>query len=231
MSTTNQYPRPEREEIELLLPWYVAGTLDDHERQRVQDFLEHDPELRSQLALIEEDRTETVFANEALDAPTAGSLSRLMDKIDAEVPGKVTPLAAAADLWKKVDRVIQELQPSAVRWAAVAAAVMIFVQAIALGGLLTGNIGGDNYRTASGDRGAGTTVGTFALVKFTDSATAGQISELLEETGAQIVGGPMPGNVYQVKISDDVLPEAAMERALKNFEKDAGIVSKVWPSG
>lgn len=230
MSTTNQHLRPEREKIELLLPWYVAGTLDDDERQRVQDFLEHDPELRSQLALIEEDRMETHFVNEALGAPSAGALSRLMDRIDAEAPMKVGAAAMASGLWQKVDQFIQDLTPSAVRWAAVAAAIMIFIQAVALGGLLTGNIGGSGYQTASGDPAAGTNVGTFALVKFADSAKSGQINELLAASGARIVDGPKPGGIYRVKISDTILPDAERDLAIEALAKDTNIITLVLPA-
>ncbi len=39
---------PEREEIEILLPWYAAGTLNRRDTARVEDALANDAELARQ---------------------------------------------------------------------------------------------------------------------------------------------------------------------------------------
>lgn len=227
MSTTNNNPRSERDEIELMLPWYVAGTLAPHERQRVAEYLAKDESLRVQLALIEEDRAETLLANEALGAPSAGALSRLMKRIDAETPAKAGVAAVAADFWQKAGRFFEDLSPGAVRWAAVAAVLVIFVQAIALGGLMTGGIGGARYQTASGDRIAGAQAGTFVLVKFAETANAGQINGLLARSGARIVDGPTPDGMYRIRISDKDLSEAARDSAIEALGDNPNIVTMV----
>src|SRR5689334_24912984 len=67
----------EREQIEMLLPWYVGGTLAADDRGRVERYLADHPELRHQLDLIREEQHETVTANEALPTPPAGALERL----------------------------------------------------------------------------------------------------------------------------------------------------------
>ncbi|MGI9387046.1 MAG: hypothetical protein ACR2OX_06415 [Methyloligellaceae bacterium] len=229
MSTTNDDRRSERAEIELLLPWYVAGTLDADDRQRVADYLERDDELRAQLALIEEDRSETQIANERLGMPSAGALARLMDRITDETPAKASAGGKAVGFWRKIDAFIEDLQPSAVRWAAVAAAVMIFVQAIALGGLLKTVEGGKGYQTASGES-AAKRQGTFALVNFSVSANAQQISELLAASGAQIVEGPKPGGMYRIKISATKLADAERDRAIEALARDTNIISLALPA-
>jgi len=230
MSMSNNNPRSERDEIELMLPWYVAGTLAPHERRRVADYLAKDESLRTQLALIEEDRAETLLANEALGAPSAGALSRLMNRIDAETPAKAGVAAVAAGLWQKAGQFLDELSPAAVRWAAVAAVAVIFVQAIALGGLLTGGIGGARYQTASGERVAGAQSGTFVLVKFAETANAGQINDLLARSGARIVDGPTPDGMYRIRISDKKLSEAAKQSAIEALEKSTDITVQVLPA-
>ena len=56
----------EREEIEMLLPWYVSGRLDADDRARVERHLARDASLRLQLDLIGAERQEAIAANEAL---------------------------------------------------------------------------------------------------------------------------------------------------------------------
>ena len=62
----------EREQIEMLLPWYVGGSLDATDRDRVERYLAHHPDLRRQLDLIRQERRETIQANEALPTSSAG---------------------------------------------------------------------------------------------------------------------------------------------------------------
>ena len=61
----------EREEIEMLLPWYVTGKLDRTDAARVESYLARHPRLAAQLDLIRAERDETVLANEALGRPSA----------------------------------------------------------------------------------------------------------------------------------------------------------------
>src|SRR5262249_56354239 len=66
----------ERDAIELLLPWYVGGTLDATDRRRVERYLAQHPEIRHQLDLIREERDQL-----AADAPPSGALNRLIARL------------------------------------------------------------------------------------------------------------------------------------------------------
>ncbi|MGI9383750.1 MAG: hypothetical protein ACR2PO_11405, partial [Methyloligellaceae bacterium] len=83
---TNEGKSPDagREDIEMLLPWYEAGTLDAADAERVAAYLEQHPEMSDQLTLFREEQDAAVVANEALGAPAAGALDRLMSSIEAE---------------------------------------------------------------------------------------------------------------------------------------------------
>lgn len=76
----------EREEIELLLPWYVTGKLDAEDQSRVEAYLESHRDLDDQLALIREDRDEVIAVNEQVPTPSAGGLDCLLTRLDAEEP-------------------------------------------------------------------------------------------------------------------------------------------------
>ena len=56
----------EREEIEMLLPWYVTGKLDAADTARVEAYLAQHPDMLHQLAIIAEEQTITVEDNEAI---------------------------------------------------------------------------------------------------------------------------------------------------------------------
>ena len=71
-----------REEIEMLLPWFVTGKLDAGEQLRVEAYLADHPEMLRQIDLIDAERSEAVTNNEAVGVPPAETLARLMGAID-----------------------------------------------------------------------------------------------------------------------------------------------------
>jgi anti-sigma factor RsiW len=53
----------EPSEIEMLLPWHAAGTLNARDAKRVEEALARDPGLARQYAVIREEYTETIGLN------------------------------------------------------------------------------------------------------------------------------------------------------------------------
>ena len=82
----DQDMREEREDIELLLPWYAAGTLEPDELKRVEAYLQDHPELEDHLAVVREELEETVGVNEAIGTPSAGAMDRLMAWLPEHIP-------------------------------------------------------------------------------------------------------------------------------------------------
>ncbi len=75
-------------EIELLLPWHAAGTLNARDSRRVDEALARDPGLARQYAVIREEYAGTIDLNENLGAPSARAMQKLFAAIDAEPPGR-----------------------------------------------------------------------------------------------------------------------------------------------
>jgi anti-sigma factor RsiW len=71
-------------DIEMLLPWHAAGTLNARDTRRVEEALAHDPELAKQYAVSREEYAETIDLNESLGAPSARAMQKLFAAIDAE---------------------------------------------------------------------------------------------------------------------------------------------------
>src|SRR6187401_2113774 len=71
-------------ELEMLLPWHTAGTLNPRDARRIEEALARDPELARQHAVIREEYAETIALNESLGAPSARAMTRLFAAIDGE---------------------------------------------------------------------------------------------------------------------------------------------------
>src|SRR6201987_2403421 len=71
-------------EIEMLLPWHAAGTLNARDARRVEEALARDPELAKQYAVIREEYAETIHLNESLGAPSVRAMQKLFAAIDGE---------------------------------------------------------------------------------------------------------------------------------------------------
>src|SRR4051794_22292114 len=86
-------------EIDELLPWHAAGTLNRRDAQRIEDALAQDSELASRYALVRGELGETIYLNETLAVPSARAMAQLFAKIDAEPARKpAASLSLAAGL-------------------------------------------------------------------------------------------------------------------------------------
>src|SRR4029077_14570670 len=68
-------------DIELLLPWHAAGTLNSRDARRVEEALARDPDLARQYAVIREEYAETIGMNETLGAPSGAAMQKLFAAI------------------------------------------------------------------------------------------------------------------------------------------------------
>ena len=196
------------DEIEALLPWYAAGALSDKERAQVDAALVARPELRVSLASIEEDRDETVALNEAHGAPSPDVWARILNGVEA-APRKPS-LAERLATWFGFAEA-----PGAGRlaWAAVAAAVVILLQAGAIVSLLP------SADKAKSGYGTVTVAPTAAdvLVAFAPEAKLADLTAFLKANQATVVGGPKAGGLYELRIGDKALTKPEIDALLKTM--------------
>lgn len=214
-----------REEIEALLPWYEKGTLPPKEARRVEDYLRKHPELQHSLALIREDAAETIAANERIGMPSSAALDRLMADIAAAPrAARASRLGMMASLkglfgggnWMPV--------------AAAAATVVILVQAATLGVLLTRS-GPDGPGLASGGQTNGAGPGSYAWIRFNETARAAEVSAFLRSLNLVIVDGPKPGGAYRVRLSAQPLSAERREEILRQIRAKSDIIGNVADGG
>src|SRR6266404_6366828 len=113
-------------EIEMLLPFHAAGTLNLRDARRVDEALASDPELARQYAVIREEYAETIHLNESLGAPSARAMQKLFAAIDGE-PARNS--SASLNLAARISEFFARLSPRALAWSASLGALALLLQA------------------------------------------------------------------------------------------------------
>jgi anti-sigma-K factor RskA len=184
----------EPSEIEMLLPWHAAGTLNARDARRVEEAMARDPELAKQYAVIREEYAETIHLNESLGAPSARAMQKLFAAIDGEPARKPS---AASRISTGIAQFFSSLSPRTLAWSASAAALALLLQAGVIGTVL---MKGQTYQTASltvNERAAAPMTRELAaggkppraLVRFAPDAKMSDINALLDAYQATVVGG------------------------------------------
>ncbi|WP_316859907.1 hypothetical protein [uncultured Cohaesibacter sp.] len=215
-------------EIEKLLPWYEKGLLDPDERDRVSAYLDAHPDMRSQLVLIAEEAEAVERQHAALGAPQAGGLDRLLADIDVIEARKAPISGRASGLLSGMRRFFSSISTPSLRLAGVAAALIIVVQAIVIGGLLTSDPDpsgtGARFVTASGPKANASQNENVFLIAFSKTARMDAIVALLESKSARLISGPKAGGFFEIAIAEANLPEGGAKSVLADLKANKELV-------
>jgi hypothetical protein len=182
-------------EIEMLLPWHAAGTLNARDVRRVDEALARDPELARQYAVIQQEYAETIHLNESLGAPSARAMAKLFAAIDAEPSRKPS---ASLNISARMAEFFANLSPRTLAWSASLGALALLLQAGVIGAVLVKNQNA-TFQTASLStnvpitRALGPEAPPRALVRFAPEARVADITALLDSYQASIVDGAKGG--------------------------------------
>jgi hypothetical protein len=208
MALSKKMLEQEPSEIETLLPWHAAGTLNAHDARRVEEALARDPELARQYAVIREEYAETIALNESMGAPSARAMQKLFAAIDAEPVRKAD---ASLHLPSRFTGFFASLSPRTLAWSASLGALALLLQAGAIGVVLMKNQSA-TYQTASLSlnepanepvtraleaspraRASAQEELPRALVRFKPDARISDVTALLDAYQASIIGGAQGG--------------------------------------
>jgi hypothetical protein len=214
----NDLKPSDREEIELLLPWYANGTLDEETARRVAEAVARDERLAGSLKHILEDAEAT---------RAVADLQPLPDGMEARFRAALAAERRSAAMMVQRDksprphwweRVGQWLTPPRLAFAATVAGLVIAIQAAALALLMLGSIpGGEGHRVASEGPAPGPVAGPEFLVQPEQTAGIAEISAFLEELDGRIVDGPLPGGLLRLRFAGaDAADAETIEAALTN---------------
>ena len=195
MAASKKMLEREPSEIEMLLPFHAAGTLNSRDARRVDEALARDPELARQYAVIREEYAETIHLNESLGAPSARAMQKLFAAIDAE-PARQP--SASLNFSARFKGFFANLSPRTLAWSASLGALALLLQAGVIGAVLVKNQS-STFQTASlstsepitRDLGGGAP--PHALVRFAPDARIADITALLDHYQASIVDGAKGG--------------------------------------
>ena len=217
MALSKKMLEQEPSEIEVLLPWHAAGTLNARDARRVEEALARDPDLAGQYAAIRGEYEETIHLNESLGAPSARAMQKLFAAIDAE-PAR-TP--AAPSLSSRISTFFASLSPRTLAWSASVGAIALLLQAGIIGAVLMKSET-STFQTASLSmnepivRSLGSDVGPpRALVRFAPDAKVSDINALLDHYQASIIEAR--GGLFRLQFGDKAMPK----------DEIAGLISKL----
>lgn len=206
----------ERSDIEDLLPWHAAGTLDPRDMQRVEAALARDSELARRYELVREELAQTVHLNETLGTPSPRAMTALFAKIDAEPARRPS---ASIDLGARIRDFFATLSPRTLAWSASAAALVIVLQAAVIGGMAIKEKNARGYETASAPTSfAG--AGTYAFIRFQPQASAADITAFLATNKFSVADGPTAGGLYRVRIATAKLARPDIDRIVKTSQQN-----------
>jgi anti-sigma factor RsiW len=178
----------EPSEIEMLLPWHAAGTLNPRDARRVEEALARDPQLARQYAAIREEYAETIDLNESLGAPSARAMRKLFAAIDAEPASRPS---LSRGIWTRIAGFFASLSPRTLAWSSSLGALVLVLQAGVIGTLVKNQPA--SFQTASltmdepVTRSLGAEPPPRALVRFAPDARIADITALLDRYQAAII--------------------------------------------
>jgi hypothetical protein len=221
MALSKRKMEQQASEIELLLPWHAAGTLNTRDARRVEEALAREPELARQYAVIREEYTETIALNESLGAPSVRAMQKLFAAIDAEPQVTVRP---SLPLSARVSAFVAGLSPRTLAWSASLGAIALVFQAGVIGAVLLKNQS-VAYQTASLSmnepitRALGEQTPPRALVRFVPEARISDITVLLHAYQATIVGGAK-GGMFELQFGNKTMTKEEVADLMGRLQRE-----------
>ena len=209
----------EHEDISALLPWYINGSIDEPERQRVDAHLALCAGCRDDL--VQEQR---IYQGMTADTPVeympAASLKRLLARLDG-VAGAAAP-APQTDVPTHVPAARERRRRGPMSWHGLMAA-SVAVMAVAISLLAADRWMQFRARAAAPDYYTVTTSaprapGEVIRAVFSPTITLVELQTILDEAQLRIISGPTEAGVYSLAANSG-RPVSASLASLRRDEK------------
>ena len=220
MAASRKVVEQEPGEIELLLPWHAAGTLNARDARKVEEALARDPELARQYAVIREEYAETIDLNESLGAPSARAMQKLFAAIEAEPARKP---GVSSSISARFAALFSNLSPRTLAWSASLGALVVVLQVGVIAALLM-NDSPSTFQTASLSRNEPITrdiaaAPPRALVRFAPDARISDIMGLLDKYHASIVDGAR-GGMFRLQFANATMSKDEFANLLGRLQNE-----------
>ena len=224
------------EEINLLLPWYLNGTLDTEEKEVVKKHLSDCSLCHMEIEELKMLRGTIMEANEAQNEMLSVSVEKMemdiMDRIDAYEESVVqntqrVPITETDSLWTKVQGFFEGITMPAMSPVGMAALFVIqFAIILGLAGTLLFNE--PEYEVLSVDTQTAQNMGPTIMISFKDSATEKEIRGLLSSIDGRIIDGPKAGGLYIVELPNDLKSDNSLENEIVKLKSNTDVVKNVF---
>jgi anti-sigma factor RsiW len=225
MAASKKIVEQEPSDVELLLPWHAAGTLNARDARKVEEALARDPELARQYAVIREEYAGTIELNESLGAPSTRAMQKLFAAIDAEPARKPS---ASQSLVTRFSSLFSGLSPRTLAWSASLGALVLVLQAGIIAGVLMDNRQ-STFQTASLSmneqsvtRDLSAAPPPRALVRFAADAHVGDVTALLDKYQASIVGGAK-GGMFRLQFANGSMSKDEFANLLGRLQNEKAV--------
>jgi len=229
MALSKKMLEQEPSEIEMLLPWHAAGTLNARDARRVEEALARDPELARQYAVIREEYAETISLNETLGAPSVRAMQKLFAAIDAE-PARQP--SVSFKLSSSISAFFASLSPRTLAWSASLGALALVLQAGVIGAVLmkdqgatfkTASISMNEPATITRDLSGAVAQPLRAFVRFAPEARIADINALLDSYNASIIG--TTGDMFRLQFGDKAMSKDEVAGLMSKLRGEKIVVS------
>ena len=199
------------QEIWELLPWYVNGTLNIQEFQRVEAHLALCADCQGELARCRSLATVVRTADDVAWEPSPAHLARLMARIEAaEASASAAPgwWQRLQDAWRNGRRILHSTPP-VMRWAFAVQCALVLLLA---GGLLWQRPGQPTlYATLSDATQEPASANQHIRLVFMEDITERELRLLLTRVSGTITSGPSSAGAYTIGISPTTTVPSALE--------------------
>ncbi len=224
------------EEINLLLPWYLNGTLQSEEKEVVTKHLSDCSLCHMEIEELKLLRGSILEANEAHDAMLSVPVERMemniLDRIDSfeesnEQKTQRVPVADSEPIWSKVQGFLGAITMPSLSPVGMAALFVIqFAIILGLAGTLFFNE--PEYEVLSTGNQVAEDLGPSIMISFQNSATEKEIRELLTSVGGKIIDGPKAGGLYIVELPAGFNSESTMDEEIAKLKLNKSVVKNVF---
>jgi hypothetical protein len=179
--------------VDLLLPWYLNGTLEKAEKERVKKHLRSCSICQEEFATIK--REQEIYQSAAEKIPIPQTFPHLIAEIEQ---GDKT-------VWQRITALIPRPQP-ALAFAVIATQLVVIAGLIGLLTLNPWGVGEKFYRTLSGPT-AIEAKGPRISILFQDGVQEKTARDVILGINGTIVRGPSPMGIYTVELIPEMSPE------------------------
>lgn len=225
---TTQQSSDSADDVTLLMPWLTNNTLPQNETARLMSALSQRPDLNDEKSLSLAISKSVSYWVDASPEPASNIMARVTSRIrqSDQMKSRQMQTASRFSLDKMVSHVLAEFRRfyAGIAVGALAGATAASLLLVVILG--NGMSGQGEYIPASGPDTA-IEENHLLLVTFPSSHSVKETAEVLRNVGAEIVKGPLPSDLFVLRLHAS--NDSEFESAKKRLEQKSDVIQILGP--